>query len=136
MRSLKFSDRDRLPELPGNYYIYAEKSFLLFFRRRKRLYIGTTSNLHERHTNNFGLGEHHKTKQFKKQGASLIRYQVIRNERERKHAEAVDIRRYKHSLPLNLRNEPLDKWLSVRDQAVGIVSFAIAAWLLWSALTS
>jgi len=136
MRSLKFSDRDRLPELPGNYYIYAESSFLLFFRRRKLLYIGTASNLHERHTDNFGFGEHHKTKELKKQGASLIRYQVIRNERERKHAEAVEIRRHKHKLPLNLRNEPLDKWLSVRDQVVGIASFAIAAWLLWSALIS
>jgi len=131
MRSLKFSDRASLPELPGNYYIYAEKSFLLLFRRQKLLYIGTASNLHERHT-----GGHHKTKELKKQGASLIRYQVIRNERERKHTEAVEIRRHKHKLLLNLRNEPLDKWLSVRDQAVGIASFAIAARLLWSALTS
>ena len=120
-RTLAWGDRAHLPALPGCYWVYA---------RSRLLYIGTSKNLQERHTDNFRYGPHHLTAVFEKKGATSIRYQIIRNEARRLHTEALGIRDL--DPPLNTRKEPLNYWLLFLDNlqqttlVVVVVYIAIA----------
>jgi len=121
-RTLAWRDRAHLPTLPGCYWVYA---------RNLLLYVGTSKNLQERHTDNFGHGAHHLEVTLQKAGATRIRYKIIRNEARRLHTEALAIR--DSAPPFNTRKERLNHWLLFLDnlqQVVLSVMFFLAIALL------
>jgi len=121
-RTLAWRDRAHLPSLPGCYWVYA---------RNKLLYVGTSKNLQERHTDNFGHGAHHLEVTLQKAGATRIRYEIIRNEARRLHTEALAIR--DSAPPFNTRKERLNRWLLFLDnlqQVVWAVMFFLAIALI------
>jgi len=116
-RTLAWRDRAHLPTLPGCYWVYA---------RNKLLYVGTSENLHERHT-----GSHHRVVALQKAGATRIRYKIIRNEARRLHTEALAIR--VSAPPFNTRKERINRWLLFLDnlqQVVLSVMFFLAIALI------
>jgi len=121
-RTLAWRDRAHLPTLPGCYWVYA---------RNLLLYVGTSKNLQERHTDNFGRGAHHLEETLQNAGATRIRYKIIRNEARRLHTEALAIRDL--DPPFNTRKEPLNRWLLFLDnlqQVVWAVMFFLSIALI------
>jgi len=101
------------------------------YARNKLLYVGTSKNLQERHTDNFGHGAHHLEVTLQKAGATRIRYEIIRNEARRLHTEALAIR--DSAPPFNTRKERLNRWLLFLDnlqQVVWAVMFFLAIALI------
>jgi hypothetical protein len=103
-KQVAWKHRHTLPAQPGVYYCYS---------RFRLLYVGESSNLRRRWTDNSGYGPHHKTDELKRNGVTHIRYKVYLNERRRKHEEAIAIDRY--SPPLNYRKETPSVLLSIQD---------------------
>jgi len=101
------------------------------YARSKLLYVGTSKNLQERHTDNFGHGAHHLEVALQNAGATRIRYKIIRNEARRLHTEALAIR--VSAPPFNTRKERINRWLLFLDnlqQVVLSVMFFLAIALL------